>query len=224
MQRLGMSHLKWLVVRDLNLIESATWWKDGPEIAFGELRTEGIETEVFFLPAAAHVEKAGSFTQTQRLLQWRHHAVAPPGDCQSDLQFFVELSNRIRQKLAGSTDERDRPLLDLTWDYPTDEHGDPDPDAVLAEINGYHVSGSGISSHAGISLWRAVSWQSAGITPSSFCRAKVSSRNVSQPWSNLPVYRPIPWARGGVRGWRRGRSRRKTVCQGRGLSAGRSMF
>ena len=88
MQRLGMSHLKWLVVRDLNMIESATWWKDGPEIESGELRTEDIETEVFFLPAATHVEKAGSFTQTQRLLQWRHQAVAPPGECQSELQFF----------------------------------------------------------------------------------------------------------------------------------------
>ena len=74
-QRLGMSHLKWLVVRDLNLIESATWWKDGPEIASGELRTEDIATEVFFLPAASHVEKAGTFTQTQRLLQWRHKAL-----------------------------------------------------------------------------------------------------------------------------------------------------
>ncbi|OMH23400.1 formate dehydrogenase [Tersicoccus phoenicis] len=141
MQRMAMSHLKWLVVRDLSLIESATWWKDGPEIATGELRTEDIETEVFFLPAASHVEKAGSFTQTQRLLQWRHQAVAPPGDCQSELQFFYELGKRIRARLAGSTDERDRPLLDLTWDYPTDEHGDPDPEAVLAEINGYHLTG-----------------------------------------------------------------------------------
>ena len=34
-----MAHLKWLVVRDLQLIESATFWKDGPEIATGELRT-----------------------------------------------------------------------------------------------------------------------------------------------------------------------------------------
>ena len=141
MQRLGMSHLKWLVVRDLNLIESATWWKDGPEIESGELRTEDIETEVFFLPAATHVEKAGSFTQTQRLLQWRHQAVAPPGECQSELQFFFELGQRIREKLAGSDDERDRPLLDLTWDYPTDEHGDPDAEAVLAEINGRHLTG-----------------------------------------------------------------------------------
>ncbi|BBZ46964.1 formate dehydrogenase subunit alpha [Mycobacterium parmense] len=140
LQRLGMAHLKWLVVRDLNLIESATWWKDGPEIASGELKTEEIETEVFFLPAATHVEKAGSFTQTQRLVQWRHKAVEPPGQCQSELQFFFELGKRIRQRLAGSTDERDRPLLDLTWDYPTDEHGEPDGEAVLAEINGYHLS------------------------------------------------------------------------------------
>ena len=142
-QRFGMSHLKWLVVRDLNMIESATWWKDGPEIASGELRTEDIATEVFFLPAASHVEKAGTFTQTQRLLQWRHKAVEPPGECQSDLDFFYQLGRRIRAKLADSTDERDRPLLDLTWDYPTDERGNPDPEAVLAEINGYRYGESG---------------------------------------------------------------------------------
>ncbi len=141
MQRLGMAHLKWLVVRDLNLIESATWWKDGPEIASGELRTKDIETEVFFFPAATHVEKAGSFTQTQRLLQWRHKAVEPPGDAQSDCQFFFELGKRIQARVAGSNDERDRPLLDLTWDYPTDEHGEIDSEAVLAEVNGYHLTG-----------------------------------------------------------------------------------
>jgi formate dehydrogenase major subunit len=54
MQRLGMANLDWLVVRDFSLIESASWWKDGPEIESGELRTEDIGTEVFFLPAAAH--------------------------------------------------------------------------------------------------------------------------------------------------------------------------
>ena len=94
MQRLGMSHLKWLVVRDLNLIESATFWKDGPEIATGELKTEDIETEVFFFPAASHVEKDGTFTQTQRMLQWHHKAVEPPGDAQSELQFFYQLGQQ----------------------------------------------------------------------------------------------------------------------------------
>ena len=106
-----------------------------------ELRTEDIETEVFFMPAANHVEKAGTFTQTQRMVQWRHQAVQPPGDCQSELDFFYELGKRIREKLAGSTDERDRPLLDLTWDYPLDEHGNPKSEAVLQEINGRFLTG-----------------------------------------------------------------------------------
>lgn len=140
-QRLAMSKLKWLVVRDLNMIESATWWKEGPEIDSGELRSTDIGTEVFFMPAATHVEKAGSFTQTQRMVQWRHQAVAPPGQAQSELDFFYELGKRIRERLADSTDERDRPLLDMTWDYPLDEHGNPEPESVLSEINGYFTSG-----------------------------------------------------------------------------------
>jgi len=156
MQRLGMSRLKWLVVRDLNLIESATWWKDGPEIASGELKTEDIETEVFFFPAASHVEKAGTFTQTQRLVQWRHQAVAPPGDCQSELQFFIELGRRIKARLAGSVDPRDRPLIDLTWDYPADEHDETDSASVLAEINGFRLTGADAGQHiSGFSELRA---------------------------------------------------------------------
>ncbi len=141
MQRLGMSHLKWLVVRDFYMIESATWWKEGPEIETGELVTEDIGTEVFFLPAANHTEKAGSFTQTQRMVQWREKAVNPPGDCQSELDFFYDLGCRIREKLQDSTDPRDRPLLDLTWDYPTDELGEVDAESVLKEINGYVTKG-----------------------------------------------------------------------------------
>ena len=46
-----------------------------------------------------------------------------------------------------------------------------------------------MSSHAGISSGRAVSTASCGTTPSSFCRAMVSSRSASQPWSNFPRYR-----------------------------------
>ena len=130
-QRLGLSHLKWLVVRDLNLIESATWWKDSPEVVAGEVRTEDIATEVFFLPAASHAEKAGTFTQTQRMLQWRHKALDAPGDCQSDLDFFYKLGQRIRAKLADSTDARDRPLLDLTWDYPASEGDRPIPATLI---------------------------------------------------------------------------------------------
>jgi formate dehydrogenase major subunit len=141
MQRLALAHLKWLVVRDLNLIESATFWNESPEIETGELKTEEIETEVFFFPAAAHVEKDGTFTQTHRMLQWHHKAVDPPGEAQSELEFFYLLGQKLRARLADSTDPRDRPLLDLTWDYPMDEHGEISADAVLREINGVHLTG-----------------------------------------------------------------------------------
>ncbi len=147
MQRLGMANLDWMVVRDLQMIESATFWKDGPEIETGELVTEEIGTEIFFLPAATHVEKSGSFTQTQRMLQWRDKAVSPPGDARSELDFYFELGNRIRAKLAGSADEMDRPLLDLEWDYPVDDHGEIEPEAVLREINGTDVDGAPLSSY-----------------------------------------------------------------------------
>jgi len=170
MQRLALANLDWLVVRDLAMIESATWWKDGPEIATGELSTEAIGTEVFFLPAAAHTEKAGSFTNTNRLLQWHDEAVEPDGDARSDLWFMYHLGRRIRAKLADSGDPRDRPVLDLTWDYPV--HGsydEPDADAVLREINGYGPDGRLLPAytkdvlHAGPEARRALIEEAAGV-------------------------------------------------------------
>ncbi len=140
-QRLGMANLDWLVVRDLYEIESATFWRDGPEIETGEIGPETCRTEVFLMPAASHVEKEGTFTQTQRMVQWRDKAVDPVGDQRSDLWFFYHLGRLIREKLAGSTLPRDRPLLDLAWDYPVHgPHDEPSAEAVLREINGYEVA------------------------------------------------------------------------------------
>ena len=141
MQRMALSKLKWLVVRDFQEIETATFWKDSPEVASGALVTEEIDTEVFLLPAANHVEKAGTFTQTQRLLQWRFQAKQPPGDADSDLQFFYELGLRLKERVKDSTDPRDLPLQSITWDYDLDEHGEIDAESVLREINGYFLEG-----------------------------------------------------------------------------------
>jgi formate dehydrogenase major subunit len=147
-QRKAMANLDWLVVRDFSLIESATWWKDGPEIETGEMSTADIATEVFFFPAAAHTEKAGSFTNTQRMLQWHHQAVEPAGDCRSDLWFVHRLGQLVRRNLAGSQDPVDRPVLDLTWDYPTEgPHDEPDAESVLAEMNGYDADGRPLSGY-----------------------------------------------------------------------------
>ncbi len=148
LQRLGMASLDWLVVRDFSLIESATFWKDGPEIDTGELRTQDIGTEVFFLPAAAHTEKDGSFTNTQRMLQWHHQAIEPAGDARSELWFMYHLGRTIKEKLAGSTAEMDRPVLDLTWDYPVrGQTAEPEAEAVLAEINGWDAEGNPLTSY-----------------------------------------------------------------------------
>jgi formate dehydrogenase major subunit len=100
----------------------------------GGLDPAEIETEVFFFPAASHVEKAGTFTNTQRLLQWREKAVEPPGDCRSELQFMIELGRMMKSR--ATEDERDAGLRALTWDY-----ADDDSDAVLREIHGWSDAG-----------------------------------------------------------------------------------
>jgi formate dehydrogenase major subunit len=143
--RLAMAELDWLVVRDLVMIESATFWKDAPEIETGELDPQACQTEVFFFPASSHVQKEGTFTQTERMLQWRQKAVEPEGDQTSELWFAWHLGRLIRERLANSTDERDRPIQQLSWDYAKehghehDEWGEPSAEDVLRQINGYHL-------------------------------------------------------------------------------------
>jgi len=138
-ERASLSKLKWLVVREMVEIEAATFWRDSPEIEHGELKTEEIETEVFFFPAAGHAEKEGAFTNTQRLLQWRQKAVDPPGDARSEAWFMHQLALRLITKAKQSNDPLDEPLRVLDWWYPEDERGDPKMEAVLAEINGWYT-------------------------------------------------------------------------------------
>jgi formate dehydrogenase major subunit len=154
LHRAGLRNLDWLVVVDWFEIESAVFWKDDPTGP----KSSDIKTEVFFLPAAAAPEKEGSLTNTQRMLQWHDKATDPPGDCRSDAWFIYQLGNRLKQLYAASTDPRDAPLLNLTWDYdfeatpllphgePSRIPGEPDLEKVLQEINGYEV---GPASRAG---------------------------------------------------------------------------
>jgi formate dehydrogenase major subunit len=141
LQRRALSRLKWLVVRELTETETASFWKDSPEVRSGELKTEEIGTEVFLMPAATHIEKEGCFTNTERLVQWRDKALDPPRDCRSELWFMHHLFKRVRAHYARSTAKRDWPIQNLTWDYT--EHGahaEPSADEVLREINGYDLT------------------------------------------------------------------------------------
>jgi formate dehydrogenase major subunit len=141
LQRKGLQKLNWLVVRDFQLTETAEFWRGAPEVQSGAVDPEDIETEVFFFPAAAHTEKDGTFTNTQRLLQFHHKAVEPPGECRSDLDFAYKLGKRLKALYATSREEKDRPIQALTWDYPTHgPHHEPDAEAVLREISGWRVA------------------------------------------------------------------------------------
>ena len=153
LQRLALANLDWLVLRDLIETETASFWYDGPEVETGELKPEDIGTEVFFLPAASHVEKEGTFTNTQRLLQWRNKAVEPKGDCRSELWFMYHLGRKVREKLADSDDPKDRAVLDLNWDYPTEmENGieEPNAEAVLREINGWDAENNALPGYTSL--------------------------------------------------------------------------
>ena len=141
MQREGLRNLEWLVVRDLAMIETAEFWKNSPEHDRGEVRTEDIGTEVFFFPAAAHTEKDGSFTNTHRLVQWHHKAVEPPGDARSELHFIYHLGKRLKELYAASTEAKDKPIQDVTWDYSTEGAlEEPSAEEVLKEVNGFTIA------------------------------------------------------------------------------------
>lgn len=147
LHRKGLRELDWLVVADWFETETACFWKDDPS---GPPADE-IKTECFFLPAASIICKEGSYTNTQRLLQWHDKAIDPAGDSRSDLWFVYQLGKRLKQLYAGSDRPQDQAIQALTWDYEFDEpprlpdgrpsriEGEPDARKVLQEINGCHL-------------------------------------------------------------------------------------
>lgn len=64
------------------------------------------------LPAAAWAEKEGTYTSTERRVQWSNRAIEPPGEAKSDLEIVCTVAKS----------------MGLNFDY-------PDAAAVLAEIN-----------------------------------------------------------------------------------------
>src|SRR3954469_21742790 len=117
LHRAGLRQLEWLGVLDWFEHESAMFWKNDPK---GPKSSE-IKTEVFFIPAASIAAKEGSFTNTQRLIQWHDKAVDPEADTRSDLWFVYNLGKRLKELYRGSTRPQDQALQALTWDY---EHDD----------------------------------------------------------------------------------------------------
>jgi formate dehydrogenase major subunit len=141
MERKALAKLKWLVVRDMVEIETASFWLDSPEVGRGELDPAEIATEVFLFPAAGCAEKDGCFTNTQRLNQFHEKAVDPPGDARSESWFIYHLGRRLKEKARKDRRARNAGLNALTWDYSVEgEIAEPVAAEVLREINGWTVA------------------------------------------------------------------------------------
>ena len=131
----GLRKLDWLVVLDAYEIETATAWK------MEGVNPEECATEVFYIPSALVAEKDGSFTQTQRMLQWHDKAVESPGDARSDAWFVYHLGRRLKQLYEDSEEPRDALVRAMTWDYPTEgEREEPHIESILKEVSGYTVA------------------------------------------------------------------------------------
>jgi formate dehydrogenase major subunit len=148
LHRAGLRRLKWLVCLDWFPHETATFWQNDPRGP----KPEEIGTEVFFIPAASIAAKEGSFTNTQRLIQWHDKAVDPEGDCRTDLWFVWNLGRRLKELYKDSTRPQDQAIQALTWDYAFEEpqtlpdgrksiiEDEPDAHRVMQEINGYYTN------------------------------------------------------------------------------------
>ena len=134
------------MVKDNWLTETATHWYLGPEVKNGEVKIADIKTEIFFFPSTQIAEYDGSFTNTQRMLQWHHKAADAPGDCRTDTWFYHNLAKRMKQLYAGSKLPRDQGWNNLTWEFDVDPGvtpiypGEPDALKILREINGYQTA------------------------------------------------------------------------------------
>ena len=128
--RKAFAKLDWMVNVNLFDNETGSFW-EGPGVD-----AASIKTEVFFLPAAASVEKEGSVTNSGRWSQWRYQGPKPLGNSLPDGQIIMELGLKLKAEYdkGGTFPE---PILNLKWDYLTG--GEYDSHKVAKEINGYFL-------------------------------------------------------------------------------------
>ena len=129
----GLVKLEHLVVQDIFMTETA-WFAD------------------VILPASAHAEKTGTFTNTNRQVQMGRKAIECPGDAREDWKIINDLANALGLKwsykhISEVFDEMSKimpSLNNITWErlenedsvtYPCDAEDSPGNDIIF--IDGY---------------------------------------------------------------------------------------
>ena len=127
----AMSSLKWKVVIDPFMLDTAEFWK-APGIDPSE-----VKTEVLYLPTTHWIERDGSFTNSGRWAQWKEKAIDPPFGVRSDTWILSELFWRVKELYQQEGGVYDTPIQDLTWNYLNPR--EPTLVELAREINGYDL-------------------------------------------------------------------------------------
>lgn len=122
--RAALDKLDWLVCSELHNSETTDNWKR-PGVD-----PKACKTEVFLLPSAHRVERAGTISNSGRWLQWFDKAVEP-GQARNFADIFVPLVNKIRALYKAEGGTLPDPVLKLHW---TDKF---DPEEWTRRINGF---------------------------------------------------------------------------------------
>ena len=130
--RKAFANLDWMVHINIFDNETASFWK-GPG-----MDPRKIKTEVFLLPAAASMEKAGSMSNSGRWLQWKYVAEKPPGEALSMGDILYRLIVKVKALYKKEKGAFPDPIVNLAWDY-ADSNGMYDSTAVAKAMNGYFL-------------------------------------------------------------------------------------
>ena len=137
----AMSNLKWKVVIDPFMLDTAEFWK-APGMNPAE-----IDTEVLYLPSSHWIERDGSFTNSGRWAQWKEQAVPPPLGVEPDTWILSELFWRVKELYQQEGGAYDAPIQHLTWDYLNPRL--PTTVELAEEINGRDLSSGRLLSSFG---------------------------------------------------------------------------
>jgi len=127
----SMSKLKWKVVIDPFMLDSAEFWK-----APG-MDPSNIDTEVLYLPSSHWIERDGSFTNSGRWAQWKEKAIDPPIGVKPDTWILSELFWRVKELYQEEGGAYNDPIQHLAWDYLNPR--EPTMGELAKEINGYDL-------------------------------------------------------------------------------------
>ena len=123
--RKALDNLDWMVCAEQHNSETTdNWHRPGVD-------PKKMKTEVFLLPSAHRVEKAGTISNSGRWLLWFDKAVEPAGEARNFADMFVPLINKLRELYKAEGGKLPEALLKMNWPEKYD------PEEWTRRINGF---------------------------------------------------------------------------------------